>query len=176
MSFADIVAAGALLLAMTSPQHDYTQVKNMPLGLPAAPAQTSIVGTVERVLDGDTLLLKTNEKLPVRVRLAWIDAPEMDQPGGLASTMMLSTLTAKVVEVRVRGIGRYGRVIGDVVTEKGVWVNLVMACMGFAWAAPAKYGTPGPVRKCEGYSRKARFGIWASRKKHIAPWEWRKKH
>ena len=42
----------------------------------------SLFGTFDRVIDGDTLVFKTASAKTLRIRLADIDTPELDQPWG----------------------------------------------------------------------------------------------
>ncbi|EPO0672776.1 thermonuclease family protein, partial [Escherichia coli] len=82
-----------------------------------------IQGKVIRVLDGDTIEIKTLPakivvyEVPIRVRLINIDAPEKKQPFGRWSTSQLKTLVAgKQVTVSYSHKDRYGRIIGHVFT------------------------------------------------------------
>ncbi|HBZ5574555.1 TPA: micrococcal nuclease, partial [Klebsiella pneumoniae] len=82
-----------------------------------------IQGKVIRVLDGDTIEVKTLPakivvyEVPIRVRLINIDAPEKKQPFGRWSTNQLKTLLAgQSVTVSYTQTDRYGRIIGRVFT------------------------------------------------------------
>lgn len=71
-----------------------------------------IQGKVIRVLDGDTIEILQN-KTPVRIRLANIDAPEKKQAYGRWSTDQLKSLIAgQSVRVTYSHNDRYGRIIG----------------------------------------------------------------
>lgn len=77
-----------------------------------------IQGHVIRVLDGDTLEILQDKK-PVRVRLANIDAPEKKQPFGRWSATQLKDLVAgKPVTVQYAQTDRYGRILGRVYTAE----------------------------------------------------------
>jgi len=75
---------------------------------------------VDRVIDGDTLLLRVDLGFQVwkeqRVRLAQIDAPALDEPKGReAYTFVLNQLArADFVMVKTNKIDVYGRYVGDV--------------------------------------------------------------
>src|SRR5882762_5505503 len=56
-------------------------------------ARPVVVGSVSRVVDGDTLVVQLSSG-PIRVRLYGIDAPEHNQPGGREATDALSALLA----------------------------------------------------------------------------------
>ncbi|EFH4628765.1 hypothetical protein F9545_24610, partial [Escherichia coli] len=69
-------------------------------GIPYTFNQKILQGKVIRVLDGDTIEIKTLPakivvyEVPIRVRLINIDAPEKKQPFGRWSTSQLKTLVA----------------------------------------------------------------------------------
>ncbi len=96
-------------------------------------------GKVIRVLDGDTIEVKTLPakivvyEVPIRVRLINIDAPEK-QPFGRWSTNQLKALLAgQSVTVSYTQTDRYGRVLGRVVTANGTEANrqqVLRGCMG----------------------------------------------
>lgn len=90
-------------------------------------------GKVTRVLDGDTIEV-LQDKTPVRVRLANIDAPEKKQPFGSWSSKQLKSLIAgQPVTVTYMQKDRYGRVIGRVFTANGTESNRL-------WCNPALHG------------------------------------
>ncbi|HFU4841659.1 TPA: thermonuclease family protein [Escherichia coli] len=99
-----------------------------------------IQGKVIRVLDGDTIEIKTLPakivvyEVPIRVRLINIDAPEKKQPFGRWSTSQLKTLVAgKQVTVSYSHKDRYGRIIGHVFTTNGTDASRFMVQSGAAW-------------------------------------------
>jgi endonuclease YncB( thermonuclease family) len=75
---------------------------------------------VDRVIDGDTILLRIDLGFQVlknqRLRLAEIDTPAMDQPGGReAYKFVLDTLTeVEFVMVKTNKIDIYGRYVGHI--------------------------------------------------------------
>ncbi|MCK5180132.1 MAG: thermonuclease family protein [Candidatus Omnitrophica bacterium] len=75
---------------------------------------------VERVIDGDTLLLRIDLGFQVwkeqRVRLAGIDAPAMDEPEGRKAYKFVLDQLAKVdfVMVKTNKIDIYGRYVGHI--------------------------------------------------------------
>ncbi|EEW7950729.1 hypothetical protein D5651_003157 [Escherichia coli] len=83
-------------------------------GIPYTFNQKILQGKVIRVLDGDTIEIKTLPakivvyEVPIRVRLINIDAPEKKQPFGRWSTSQLKTLVAgKQVTVSYSHKDRY---------------------------------------------------------------------
>lgn len=101
--------------------------------LPATLCAAEIQGKVIRVLDGDTIEVLQDKK-PVRIRLANIDAPEKKQAFGRWSTNQLKGLVAALpVTVTYTQTDRYGRIIGRVFTANGTEANRFMVQSGAAW-------------------------------------------
>lgn len=83
---------------------------------------------VVRVIDGDTLVIKTGE----RVRLVGLDAPEIGQCGSKEATTVLDGLTLnKIIYIEGSGRDSWGRKLGVVWSGK-VNVNLKMIESGWA--------------------------------------------
>ncbi|EDE5560814.1 hypothetical protein BXE06_23280, partial [Salmonella enterica subsp. enterica serovar Enteritidis] len=92
-----------------------------------------IQGKVIRVLDGDTIEVLQDKK-PVRIRLANIDAPEKKQAFGRWSANQLKALlAAQPVTVTYTQTDRYGRIIGHVFTTNGTDASRFMVQSGAAW-------------------------------------------
>ena len=92
-----------------------------------------IQGKVIRVLDGDTIEVLQDKK-PVRIRLANIDAPEKKQAFGRWSANQLKALLAgQSVTVSYTQTDRYGRIIGHVFTTNGTDASRFMVQSGAAW-------------------------------------------
>ena len=95
---------------------------------------SSFEGKVIRVSDGDTIVVLTQDKEQIKVRLNGIDAPEKKQPFGKQSTKFLANLVAgKTVEIKKEGNDRYGRMIGTIFLN-GIDINKEMVSNGYAWA------------------------------------------
>lgn len=95
---------------------------------------------VERVVDGDTLLLRIDLGFQVwkeqRIRLAGVDAPEIDTKDGQKAAALVNDLLAplEVVVVKTHKIDIYGRYVGHIfyssderdvsdIFLKGVYLN-----------------------------------------------------
>jgi endonuclease YncB( thermonuclease family) len=108
---------------------------------PAAPAEpTELTGTVVRIVDGDTLWLKTAaDGEPVVIRLEGIDAPESCQAGGAEATQALNALALnRSVTVRVAAKDDHGRTVAKVFDgDKDVGDRMVRD--GHAWSMRYKY-------------------------------------
>lgn len=141
----------------------------------------NLVGKVTRVIDGDTIEVKTlPEKIlvyeiPIRVRLINIDAPEKKQPFGRWSTNQLKALLAgQSVTVSYTQTDRYGRVLGRVVTANGTEANRQQVLKGAAWVYD-KYNTDNSLPALQQEAQTQKRGLWAD-SNPVPPWEWRHKN
>jgi endonuclease YncB( thermonuclease family) len=93
----------------------------------AAPGQEMIVaGSVVSVVDGDTIKVLAAGNQLLRVRLSWIDAPELGQAFGQRSKQHLSEFVlGREVELHTRGLDRYSRVLATVSSLLSRWFFLV---------------------------------------------------
>jgi micrococcal nuclease len=108
---------------------------------PPVPAEpTELTGTVVRVVDGDTLWLKTAaDGEPVVIRLEGIDAPESCQPGGAEATQALNVLALnRSVTARVATKDDHGRTVAKLF-DGGKDVGDRMVRDGHAWSMRFKY-------------------------------------
>ena len=76
--------------------------------------------TVVRVIDGDTIEVKWDERdFNFPVRLDFIDAPEKDESGGTRSTNWLEReIEGEDVLIKINPhnrIGKFGRIIGEII-------------------------------------------------------------
>ena len=156
---------------------------SLALGVTAAPKKAAppakpvvIEGSVSRVVDGDTLWLKTegDGEPPVVVRIEGIDAPESCQPGGAEATAALTALAlGRKVSVRVVARDEHGRVIGKVLDgERDLGDRMVRD--GQAWSSRYQYDR-GP------YVSEERMALALKRGLHapggaIQPRDFRKQH
>ncbi len=136
-------------------------------------------GRVTAVSDGDSLRITDNHGRSRRVRLAYVDAPELQQAGGAASRDALRRLAdGQNVQVWVFEQDAYRR---DVVQ---VWVGgqdagLTQIEGGHAWHY-ASYAKRGQSRVDyaeyayqEALARRQRRGLWQAQDPQ-APWAYRK--
>ena len=130
-----------------------------------------IQGKVIRVLDGDTLEVLQDKK-PVRIRLANIDAPEKRQAFGRWSTNQLKGLVAaQPVTVTYTQADRYERIIGRVFTANGIEANRYMVQVGAAWVYE-RYNTDKALPALQREAQTQKRGLWAD-SQPVPPWEWR---
>lgn len=86
----------------------------------------TVPGVVKRVVDGDTLVVDLDQgwrswRHDERVRLAGVNAPELDTAEGKAAAAFVRALlpAGTVVTVVSRELDKYGRVLGVVRLEDG---------------------------------------------------------
>jgi len=132
-------------------------------------ATTSIEVTASNVvvLDGDTIeLFIQGEKRPVH--LSDVDAPELDQPGGIAAKQHLDDLLkGKVIIAMVvpYNNGLIAVIRFDRRDSETINMNLVRT--GWAWALGNGY------KPLQAEAQKLRKGLWAE-PAPVPPWAWRK--
>jgi endonuclease YncB( thermonuclease family) len=155
---------------ITQPAPQATPPSNLP---PVnEPRQPLLVGTVLRVIDGDTIEVQLSSG-PIRVRLNSIDTPEKNQPWGPeAAAALASRVDGQRVLLDVITQDQYDRLVA-VVFLGDQSINAWMIQQGNAWAY-RQYLDDASYCVWEGGARTARLGLWSlpagSRR---APWEWR---
>ena len=105
-----------------------------------APPPVELTGMVSRVVDGDTLWLKTAaDEQPIVVRIEGIDAPESCQPGGAEATAALAEMALnRHVTVKPVATDDFGRKVGKVF-DGGKDLGDRMVRDGHAWSMRFKY-------------------------------------
>lgn len=130
------------------------------------------VGTVVRVLDGDTIEV-LHEGRGERVRLANIDCPEKSQAFGNRAKQFTSELAfGREVTVQIIGSDRNKRTIGEVRLLDGTSLNRELVHAGFAWWYRA-YSHDQSLEDLEREAIAAKRGLWED-PHSIPPWEFRK--
>jgi endonuclease YncB( thermonuclease family) len=141
-----------------------------PPAVPAAGFRASVVG----ITDGDTLTILTSNRVPMKIRLAGIDAPETGQDHGSAAKQLASDLAfGKEVTVEPRSTDRSGRTVAEVVLPDGRSLNREMVRAGMAWWYRQYAPNDEELAALEAEGRAARRGLWAH-PDPIPPWDWRK--
>lgn len=117
---------------------------------------------VDRVIDGDTFVTATGE----RIRLYGIDAPEMDQPYGPEAKAVLTDLLDGPVTIDRVTKDRYGRTIATA-KGRGREIASEMIAAGAAWMYRKYCSRPLCVnlRRLEAKSKRLRKGLWGSESK-----------
>ncbi|RUA34040.1 MAG: nuclease [Bacteroidetes bacterium] len=127
------------------------------------------------ITDGDTIKVLSEDKKPLTVRLASIDAPEKNQPYGQKSKQMLSDfIGGKKVTLDCPTKDRYKRLICTIYLPPKIDVNRAMVANGGAWVYRQYYkGTE--YLKLEQEAKTYNLGLWkTSEYKAIEPWKWRR--
>ena len=140
---------------------------------------------VQRVVDGDTIHVKDEAGKKFKVRLTGIDAPEQNQPYGLASTYHLrGLLLNKIVLLKSKpkkgkpySVDKYKRVLAKIVLD-GRDINLSQVLSGYAWHFKRYQNQQSRsdrelYSQAELHAKENNLGLWRE-KKPIAPWKWRK--
>ena len=140
---------------------------------PAAALQEQ-AGVVTRVVDGDTLWVKTRANAqPLKVRIQGIDAPEICQLGGVPARDALRRMTlGQSVTVTSKAHDDYGRTIG-IVHLQGHDIGRWMVAQGHAWAYTYRH-KKGPYAEEFQQAQSARRGIFISDSEN--PRLFRKRH
>lgn len=138
----------------------------------------SYQGTVHKVHDGDTVhILDINGHMH-KVRLANMDAPELNQAYGIASREALKNrIDGQQVDVQVMAIDQYRREVGQI-RLNNVDINLWMVQQGLAWhyASIAKKQQSkfdfNRYQQTQLQAQQNRLGLWHNARA-IPPWQFR---
>jgi micrococcal nuclease len=137
-----------------------------------------LVGTVEKIVDGDTIDVKLESGV-IRVRLHGIDTPERGQIFYEEAAEYLNRLVfRKEVELEPIGQPSFDRMVARVFVDK-VDVNAAQIKAGMAYAERRylKQVDDGETYCVfEHAARSRKRGIWnRPSQDRVAPWEWRRK-
>jgi len=131
--------------------------------------------TVIKVIDGDTIWIKKDNK-HIKVRLSYIDAPELKQNFGIRSRNFLSNLVLdKMIEVNTNKKDRYNRHLGEIYihnTKESIFINAKMIKSGNAWVYKTYTNNPY-LKNLEAYAKMNKKGLW-NEQKIIEPWIFRR--
>ena len=146
------------------------RTKNTPHPFP----QHKVSGKRIRVVDGDGLEAEINGIGNLNIRLAYVDAPEFDQPWGKESKDELWRLTdSDSLDFELIKYDKYDRVLA-VVWSDNKNINLEMLKRGHAWLIV--HLTPESdieeYKNARATAQKNATGLWQS-SWPIPPWEWR---
>lgn len=133
---------------------------------------------VIKISDGDTIHVRDPNGRKIKLRLAFIDAPEVEQAGGQDSRRQLTRLLmGQTVKVQVTDVDRYQRQVA-LVWQNGQDINAAQIAAGMAW----HYEPIGRKQQTKlGYqyyhcleqsAQAGKVGLWRG-KEAIAPWQYR---
>jgi endonuclease YncB( thermonuclease family) len=138
----------------------------------------SIHGRITGIVDGDTINVRILGKQQIRVRIAFIDAPEKGQPfGQRAKQAMSELLFGKDVELQAHTIDRYWRLVARVLID-GQDAGLELLKQGLCWVHEKYVGEAAAeiqtgYRDAQHKAEAERVGLWQD-PDPVPPWQWRK--
>lgn len=148
--------------------------------MPATLCAAQIQGKVIRVLDGDTIEVKTLPakivvyEVPIRVRLINIDAPEKNNPLVAGQPINLKPCwQGNQLPSLIRKQIATGESSGRVVTANGTEANRQQVLKGAAWVYD-RYNTDNSLPALQREAQTQKRGLWAD-SNPVPPWEWRHK-
>ena len=129
-------------------------------------------GTIERVVDGDTIVFLITGAKTQRVRLADIDTPELDQPWGLEAKAALKVWAEnRRAEIRIVDTDRYGRLVATLWVD-GENINRKLVAEGHAWVY-RRYLRDRALLRLEASAKAGGIGLWSG-KDAVEPRVWRR--
>jgi endonuclease YncB( thermonuclease family) len=137
-----------------------------------------IHGRVTGILDGDTINVRIFAKKQIRVRIAFIDAPEKDQAfGQRAKTAMSELVFGKDVKLRPHTIDRHRGLLARVLIDNQD-AGLELLKQGLCWVYEKYVGEASAEIQTSYWAAQAaaqsdRLGLWQD-PDPVPPWEWRK--
>ena len=138
---------------------------------PAGIPEEARYAKVDRVIDGDTIVLMDR----TRVRLEGIDAPERDQPYGPVATAALEYMVGRAIHYVETDEDRYERMLATLYHSKeGYNINASLVCAGFAWWYERYAPDNQLLEGCQKEAREAPKGLWED-EDPMPPWEWRRR-
>ncbi|WP_304667890.1 thermonuclease family protein [Neisseria polysaccharea] len=145
----------------------------------SAKSGRSYTGTVSKVYDGDTLHVIDGDGAKHKIRMAYIDAPEMKQAYGTRSRDNLrAAAEGRKVSVRVFDTDRYQREVAQVSVGK-TDLNLMQVQDGAAWHYKSYAKEQQDKADFADYAdaqiqaERERKGLWKA-KNPQAPWAYRR--
>ena len=133
---------------------------------------------LKRVVDGDTFTAwDINDKKPIRVRLAGIDCPELNQPWGNEAKIALEKLfeSGGHILIKPRATDRYQRIVATLWIDNSD-INAFLLLGGHCRLYP-RYTKSTSYIKAQQEAMNDKRGVWQlSEEEQIAPWLWRKGH
>lgn len=138
---------------------------------------------VVKISDGDTFIVQDKKLNLIRIRIAFIDAPETTQDYGLTSKTNLNNLILnKNVQLKcLKNPDLYGRMVCKVFLKQPnkelLFVNEWMIQNGNAWHYSQYDNELESIQRLKTLQDKAqqnKLGLWGTKFKPIEPWIYRK--
>lgn len=138
-------------------------------------------GRITRISDGDTIHVTDSDGQKHKIRMAHIDAPELNQAYGTRSRDNLADKAGYAkVRVKVFGLDRYGREVAQVFMGDSD-LNLQQIRDGAAWHyepyAKKRQNNPtfAEYAAAQKQAKQSRKGLWRDENVQV-PWDWRKQN
>jgi endonuclease YncB( thermonuclease family) len=150
--------------------------------------QNLILGKVVKIYDGDTIAIKGDKGKMIRVQVAYIDAPDMDEKTAQKQPIYGESIKAlsdmifnKEVIIESFGIDKHGRVEGMIFLEQ-MNVNVEMVRRGMAEIYDPVRSNPSGFKKeyvkqlfdAENAAKGEKLGIWGH-PDYISPYKFRRR-
>ena len=150
----------------------YFLISFLAVSMAAEAKLQAVSAEVLRVIDGDSITVRVDQT-SYRIRLAEIDAPEMDQAWGEESKSALQEkLENQEVAMEIIDVDRFSRLVARVFLN-GRQINREMLEEGHVWVY-LEYLKDETLLDPEAKAKKKKVGLWAS-EAAVAPWLWRKR-
>ena len=136
--------------------------------------EESVEGNVTKVIDGDSIKVRTSEGMEYEVQIEGTDAPELKQPFGKESAAALQKMlgTSKV-KVTWQKKDNFERPLAQVYVEDK-HINSEMIRTGNAWHFK-RYNQSKKLADLEIEAKKEKLGLWGTDNPQ-APWDYRKEN
>jgi endonuclease YncB( thermonuclease family) len=131
-------------------------------------------GIVTRTIDGDSIIVKTEEGNEREVRIKGIDAPEYGQDGYLEAKRKVSSLAiGQKITLHDLESDKYGRIASNVELENSQKdLAQELASSGLVYADPR--GSSKEIRKLSTQAKEKSLGVWKKDGKvRQTPWDFR---
>jgi endonuclease YncB( thermonuclease family) len=141
--------------------------------------QVSIPGRITGIVEGDTIKVQILAKPQIKVRIAFIDAPEKGQAFDQRAKQAMNELVlGKDVVLQPYTIDRSGRLVARVFID-GQDAGLELLKQGLCWVYEKHVGEASALvqtryRNAQDVAQAQKAGLWQD-PAPVPPWEWRKK-
>ena len=131
-----------------------------------------MAGVMQRAMDGDSFLFRSDVGEDYEIRMEGIDCPEKGQPMADVAKRWLETVTrGRTIWMIPTGKDRYGRTLANV-HNGDIWINGESIRLGLAWHYES-FNRDGRLARLQMDAQAARVGVWQSGSP-MPPWEFRK--
>jgi endonuclease YncB( thermonuclease family) len=128
---------------------------------------------VIKVIDGNTLEIKTTDNEIYKVLLKNIDCPEIEQSyGEEAKRLTEKLLLKKKVTVVIMGKDRWGNRLVDITLSNGKDINQELLKKGYAWHN-TRLSSSSKLKSLEASAKHQKVGLWTN-DEPTPPWIFRR--